>query len=106
MKQIEMMIAEFQRMADDLGREIATEERRAGITDPAHFAYPTYARAVAQRRDNLFQSVTDLQQQLGDAAADLDEALSELRKAEALDDRETTSRTPRGVAALGAVGAV
>ena len=51
--QIEAMIAEFGRMAADLDREIAAEEHRAGISDPAHFAYPTYAKAAMQRRDNL-----------------------------------------------------
>ena len=41
--QIEAMIAEFERIATDLDREIKTEQDRAGIHDPAHFAYPTYA---------------------------------------------------------------
>ena len=50
-RQIEMMLAEFTRMIGDLDREIANEEKRAGIADPAHFAYPTYARAaVGQTR--------------------------------------------------------
>ena len=41
--QIEGMIADFQRMSVDLEREIQTEQERAGINDPSHFAYPTYA---------------------------------------------------------------
>jgi len=41
--QIEGMIADFQRMAVELEREIQTEQERAGINDPTHFAYPTYA---------------------------------------------------------------
>ena len=41
--QIEAMIADFQRMSVDLEREIQTEQERAGINDPSHFAYPTYA---------------------------------------------------------------
>ena len=41
--QIEAMVAEFERMATDLDREIQAEQDRAGIHDPAHFAYPTYA---------------------------------------------------------------
>ena len=50
-RQIEMMLAEFTRMIGDLDREIANEEKRAGIADPRHFAYPTYARAdVGQAR--------------------------------------------------------
>ncbi|MGI6246742.1 MAG: flagellar export protein FliJ [Pseudochelatococcus sp.] len=99
--QIEAMIADFQRMAEDLDREIAAEEKRSGITDVNHFAYPTYARAAAQRRDNLLQSADDLKSQLNEALADLDEALSELRKAEALDDREAVRERP----ALRAAGA-
>jgi len=86
--QIETMIAEFKRMADDLNREIETEEGRAGITDRAHFAYPTYARAAIQRRDNLLQSADDLSKQLEEARAELEEAFEELKKFEILDDRE------------------
>ncbi|MGO4707113.1 flagellar export protein FliJ [Microvirga sp. 2MCAF38] len=86
--QIEMMIAEFDRMAADLDREIASEEQKAGISDPAHFAYPTYARAAAQRRDNLRQSAQNLHTQLDDAKAELGEAFEELKKAESLEDRE------------------
>src|SRR6201989_2856848 len=50
--QIEGIIAEFQRMSVELEREIQTEQERAGINDPTHFAYPTYAKAAIQRRDD------------------------------------------------------
>lgn len=86
--QIEAMIAEFARMAGDLDREIALEEKRAGMTDPTHFAYPTYARAAATRRDNLVRSAGELKGQLDDARAALEEADAEMKKAEALDGRE------------------
>lgn len=86
--QIDMMIAEFARMAADLDREIAAEEHKTGISDPNHFAYSTYARAARQRRDNLRRSAADLHAQLDDAKADLGEALEELKKAEELGSRE------------------
>lgn len=86
--QIEMMMADFERMAAELDREIAAEEQKAGISDPAHFAYPTYAKAAAQRRDNLRSSAEDLKVQLDDAQAQLAEAFEELKKVEVLDDRE------------------
>jgi flagellar export protein FliJ len=86
--QIEAMIGEFERMAGDLDREIATEEGRAGIADPAHFAYPTYAKAAMQRRDNLRRSAAELKTQLDDAQAELQLAFEELKKVEILDDRE------------------
>ncbi len=86
--QIEMMIAEFLRMAGDLDREILHEETKAGISDLAHFAYPTYARAARNRRDNLSRSADELKEQLGDARHQLEEALSEMTKAQGLDGRE------------------
>jgi flagellar export protein FliJ len=89
LSQIETMIAEFKRMAGELDREIAAEETRAGITDRAHFAYPTYARAAIQRRDNLLQSAQDLEGQREDARTELEEAFEDLKKFEILDDRES-----------------
>ncbi len=86
--QIETMIAEFTRMAGDLDREIAAEEHRAGISDLAHFAYPTYARAARSRRENLQRSSDELKEQLGEARSQLDDAVAELDKAQGLEGRE------------------
>ena len=86
--QIEGMIADFERMATDLDREIKTEQDRAGIHDPGHFAYPTYAKAAMQRRENLRRSVSELRAQLDDAQAALGEAFEELKKVELLDERD------------------
>ena len=86
--QIEGMIAEFERMAGDLDREIKTEQERAGISDPAHFAYPTYAKAAMQRKENLKRSADELKVQLDDAKAALGEAFEELKKVELLDERD------------------
>ena len=65
--QIEAMIAEFDRIAGELEREIKVEQDRAGIHDPAHFAYPTYAKAATARRENLKHSTDELRVQLEDA---------------------------------------
>jgi flagellar FliJ protein len=86
--QIETMIAEFDRMAGDLDREIKTEQDRAGIHDPGHFAYPTYAKAAMTRRENLKRSADELKTQLDDAKAALGEAFEELKKVEMLDERD------------------
>jgi flagellar export protein FliJ len=86
--QIETMIAEFERMANDLEREIKVEQDRAGIHDPAHFAYPTYAKAAIQRRENLKRSADELKTQFDDAKEALAEAFEELKKVELLDERD------------------
>lgn len=86
--QIESMVADFQRMANDLDREIATEQERTGINDPGHFAYPTYAKAARTRRDNLLRSADDLKDQLDEARAALAEAFEELKKVELIEERD------------------
>jgi flagellar protein FliJ len=98
--QIETMIAEFDRVAGELEREIRIEQDRAGIHDPAHFAYPTYAKAAIARRENLKRSVDELRIQLEDAKSALGEASDDLKKVELLDvrdqmrDRETDTSNP------------
>src|SRR3954451_11528044 len=82
------MIAEFERIAGDLEREIKSEQDKAGIHDPAHFAYPTYAKAAMQRRENLKRSADELKDQLEDAKATLQEAFEEFKKVELLDERD------------------
>jgi flagellar protein FliJ len=86
--QIEAMLADFERMASDLDREVANEERRAGISDPAHFAYPTYARAARTRRENIVNSANELKGQLDGAKGELEMAFEELKKVEILSERE------------------
>jgi flagellar export protein FliJ len=86
--QIEAMIADFDRMSSDLEREIVTEQERAGIADPTHFAYPTYAKAAIQRRENLTRSADELRVQLEEARGQLSEAFDEMKKVELLDERD------------------
>ena len=87
--QMEAMIAEFERMAKELDDQIRAEQDRSGIHDVGHFAYPTFAKAAMQRRDNLKVSADDLRAQLATAVAELDEAVADLQKAEAIAERDS-----------------
>jgi hypothetical protein len=62
--QIEFMIAEMEKAAVELDREIEAEQTRSRIHDPAHFAYPTYAKAAGVRRDNLRRSIAKLKEHI------------------------------------------
>src|SRR6187402_703807 len=75
---IETMVLDLEQVAADLARQIAVEEERTGIKDPAHFAYSTFAKAAAQRRANLGASVADLKMKLDVAKRDHEDAASEL----------------------------
>jgi flagellar export protein FliJ len=93
-RQIELMVGEFARMSAELDREIVNEEKRAGIADPRHFAYPTYARAASSRRDNLKSSIAELMAQLDEARAAQDDAQAELVKVEAIEGRDKGPERP------------
>lgn len=86
--EIEAMIGEFNQMAVDLDRQIAIEQERAGVSDTNHYAYPTFAKAAIQRRDNLLASAADLEAKLASAREVLAEAAEELKKFELLEERD------------------
>lgn len=86
--QIEMMVADFERMASELDQQIEIEQTKTGISDVAHFAYSTFAKAALQRRDNLLASAADMRGKLETAQDQLAEALEDLKKVELLDQRE------------------
>jgi len=88
LSQIEMMIGDFERMASELDQQIEIEHQKTGISDVAHFAYSTFARAAITRRDNLINSAKDMRVQEEAAQDALAEALEELKKFELLDERE------------------
>ncbi|RFC66419.1 flagellar export protein FliJ [Fulvimarina endophytica] len=87
-EQLELMMAEFDRMCADLDAQIASEEAKSGITDQNHFAYPMFAKAAHQRRANLANSVNDLRVQINAAKIALEEAEAEFEHAEKLQQRD------------------
>src|SRR5262245_53165654 len=86
--QIDMTVAEFERIAKDLDEQIRVEQEKSGIHDASHFAYPTFAKAARQRRDNLVASSKELMGQRAAAQAELDAAVAELQKLEAIVERD------------------
>ncbi|MCO5732067.1 flagellar export protein FliJ [Rhizobium sp. SSA_523] len=88
LQQLQLMMAEFERMAKELEHQISLEEKKSGITDPNHFAYPTFAKAARQRADNLQVSIRELRVQQDSAELALEEAQADLAKATALEERD------------------
>ena len=86
--QLEMMIAEFMKMIGDLNDQILAEQNRVNVHDVTHFAYPTFARAAMQRRDNLKVSVRELEEKLERARDELAEAVEDLKKVELIEERD------------------
>jgi flagellar FliJ protein len=85
---IETMLGELQQMGIDLERQIEAEQEKAGVSDVNHFAYPTFAKAAIQRRDNLKNSCGELEGKLEEARDHLAEAFEELKKVELIEERD------------------
>ena len=85
---LELMIREFETIASDLDRQIQAEEDRTGIRDAKHFAYSTFAKSAALRRDNLRASIVELRQKHETAQQDFDEVKQQLDRASTEQPRE------------------
>jgi hypothetical protein len=60
LSRLDQSIREMSFAAAELEKQIRAEEKKSGISDPKHFAYPTFAKAAAHRRDNLLHTITVL----------------------------------------------
>ena len=85
---LESMIMDFKRMAEDLDRQIEVEQQRAGVSDVNHYAYPTFAKAALDRREKLHSSVINLEDSLSEAREELSGAFEELKKIEMIEERD------------------
>jgi flagellar protein FliJ len=61
---IAALISNLDRHAQLLDQDIAGEEERAQVFDRSHPAYPTLARTLAARRDNLSATIAALEKRL------------------------------------------
>ncbi len=92
---LERIIREFDQMAADLERQIQLEEDRTGIRDSGHFSYSTFAKAAAQRRDNLRTSTEGLREKLANAVRERDDSADQLTRATAQAEGRDDSRLNR-----------
>ena len=58
---ISALINELDRRVRNLESDIASEEARAGVSNPFNAAYPVLARMMTARRDNLRQTIAALE---------------------------------------------
>jgi hypothetical protein len=74
--QTKTLIADITRIVRILDSDIAAEEQQARIFDRSQLDYPTLARTMATRRDNLLNTISALEQRL--AKLDQAELVAEL----------------------------
>jgi septation ring formation regulator EzrA len=59
------LIADLDRIVQILNDAIKAEEKLVGVVDPLQAQYSMHARELAARRDNLADTIAELQQRLG-----------------------------------------
>lgn len=101
---IEAIIREFEGMVADLSRQILSEEDRTGVKNLTHFNYSTFAKAAAQRRENLQTSIEDLRVKLEAAVQERDLAIENLRRLDSTDSRESSRSRRRNDSGSALVG--
>jgi flagellar protein FliJ len=79
---METMVTDFKHMASDLMLQITAEEERTGVRDCGHFAYSTFAKSARLRRNNLLNSVENLEIKLDAARREHATVAAELRQLE------------------------
>lgn len=93
---MESLAGEFRRMAQDLEQQIEAEHIRTGVRDTHHFAYSSFAKAARKRRDNLLDTIADLEGKRASAAADVEAAEAELKRVHLANQRAGEERPPAG----------
>ena len=96
LRSLEATVRDFERVALDLAQQIAAEEARTGVTDPAHFAYSTFATAARIRQSNLSITIADLSARLDSARREHDAMAAELQELAPREGHEALAQTPAG----------
>lgn len=88
LKSLDDMRADLTKKMSDLETMVQDEQRRALQSDLGRLAYPTFARSVMARRENIQRSVDEVEKQAGSVTEELQGAYRELKKYEIVADSE------------------
>jgi flagellar export protein FliJ len=102
LKSLRDMRADLARKTQDLEVMMQDEQRRAAGSDLGRLAYPTFARSVQARRENIQRSIDEVEKQMSGVQDELEAAFAELKKfeteAEAAAARERLAESRRAQA--------
>ena len=88
LKSLDDMRADLTKKMTDLETMMAEEQRRAAHSDLGRLAYPSFARSVVARRENIQRTVDEVEKQAATVTEELQAAYRELKKYEIAADSE------------------
>ena len=88
LKSLDDMRADLTKKMADLETMVKDEQRRSLQSDLGRLAYPTFARSVFARRENIQRSVDEVEKQAATVTEELQNAYRELKKYEIIADTD------------------
>jgi flagellar export protein FliJ len=82
LKSLDDMRADLTKKMSDLEVMMQEEQRRAAHSDLGRLAYPSFARSVVQRRENIQRSIDEVEREASTVTEQLQAAFRELKKYE------------------------
>jgi flagellar FliJ protein len=88
LKSLDDMRADLMKKMTDLETMVQEEQRRAAHSDLGRLAYPSFARSVMARKENIQRTVDEVERQAATVTDELQNAYRELKKHEIAADNE------------------
>ena len=88
LKSLDDMRGDLTKKMTDLETMVQDEQRRAQQSDLGRLAYPTFARSVMARRENIQRTIDEVEKQASVVTEELQSAYRELKKYEIVADAE------------------
>ncbi|HWY66396.1 MAG TPA: flagellar FliJ family protein [Rhizomicrobium sp.] len=85
---IDAMKADLERKLTDLDDNVARERQRAGDSDIGRLAFPSFLRSIESRRENLRNTLQEIEREHLVAQANLSNAFQELKSLEVAMDQQ------------------
>jgi flagellar FliJ protein len=85
---IDAMKADLERKLADLDDNVAREKQRAGDSDIGRLAFPSFLRSIEQRRENLRNTLREIEREYAAAQADMENAFQDLKSLEVATEQQ------------------
>jgi flagellar protein FliJ len=82
MASIEAMKADLEKKLHDLEESVAREKQRAGDSDIGRLAFPSFLKSIEVRRENLKNTLRDIEKEYAQAQGELTDAFQDLKSLE------------------------
>ncbi len=85
---IDAMRNDLERKLADLDDNVAREKQRAGDSDIGRLAFPSFLRSIDARRDNLRNTLKEIEREYASAQLDLNNAFQDLKALEFANEQQ------------------